>query len=221
MTTCILQKRRGRKYDQVLQGARDVFLRDGYDGANVDEIARVAAVSKATLYNYFPDKRLLFLEVARQEFSQQPEAAGCIVQPDLAPRAMLELAAGRIVATCTAPLSVAIFRLCISEAERFPDLARDFYEQGPLMAQNMLSGYLEQAVARRELVIDDIPLAANQFLELCKAGIFARQMLCPGTEIDPDLADKVAHEAVETFLARYGKEDREQAAVPASRTAAE
>ena len=35
---------RGRKYDQVLAGARQVFLADGFEGASVDEIARVAEV---------------------------------------------------------------------------------------------------------------------------------------------------------------------------------
>lgn len=58
---------RGRKFAQVLEGARKIFLRDGFEGASVDNIAREAAVSKATLYSYFPDKRLMFIEVFRTE----------------------------------------------------------------------------------------------------------------------------------------------------------
>ena len=57
------QINRGRKFDQVLEGARTIFLRDGFDGASVDDIAKEAGVSKATLYSYFPDKRLMFVEV--------------------------------------------------------------------------------------------------------------------------------------------------------------
>ena len=67
--------KKGRKFDQVLDGARDVFLRDGFEGASVDDIARRAGVSKATLYSYFPDKRLLFSEVARVECNRQAQAA--------------------------------------------------------------------------------------------------------------------------------------------------
>ena len=67
--------RRGRKYDQVLDGARRIFLRDGFDGASVDDIAREAGVSKATLYSYFPDKRLLFTEICNRECRYQTEAA--------------------------------------------------------------------------------------------------------------------------------------------------
>lgn len=63
---------RGRKFMQVLEGARTVFLRDGFDGASVDEIARQAAVSKAKLYSYFPDKRTMFSEVFRSEPAKPP-----------------------------------------------------------------------------------------------------------------------------------------------------
>jgi len=67
--------KKGRKFDQVLIGARDVFLRDGFEGASVDDIAKAAQVSKATLYSYFPDKRLLFMEVAKTECRRQADSA--------------------------------------------------------------------------------------------------------------------------------------------------
>ena len=35
------------------------------DGASIDVIARTAGVSKAMLYSYFPDQRLLFSEKNR------------------------------------------------------------------------------------------------------------------------------------------------------------
>ena len=66
--------KKGRKFDQVVEGARTVFLRDGFEGASVDDIAREANVSKATLYSYFPDKRVLFLEIASQETHRQADA---------------------------------------------------------------------------------------------------------------------------------------------------
>ena len=44
--------RRGRKFEQVLEGATQVFLQHGFEGASVDDIAREAGVSKATLYSY-------------------------------------------------------------------------------------------------------------------------------------------------------------------------
>ena len=75
MTVATMAIRKGRKFDQVLDGARQVFLTDGFEGASVDEIARAANVSKATLYSYFPDKRLLFMEVATTECQRQARDA--------------------------------------------------------------------------------------------------------------------------------------------------
>jgi TetR/AcrR family transcriptional repressor of mexJK operon len=66
------QIKKGRKFDQVIEGAA-VFLREGFEGASVDEIARDAGVSKATLYSYFPDKQHLFLAVLRPNARQQSE----------------------------------------------------------------------------------------------------------------------------------------------------
>ena len=48
------------KYDQILRGARQVFLESGYGSASMDRIAREAGVSKGTLYNYFANKETLF-----------------------------------------------------------------------------------------------------------------------------------------------------------------
>ena len=91
--------RKGRKFDQVLEGARSVFLRDGFEGASVDDIARAAGVSKATLYSYFPDKRLLFLEVARCECNRQTEETEALICTATTVREVLTIAAtvGRIL----------------------------------------------------------------------------------------------------------------------------
>ena len=58
MTIHTVTIRKGRKYDQVLMGARSVFMACGYGDANMDEVARTAKVSKATVYSYFPDNKV-------------------------------------------------------------------------------------------------------------------------------------------------------------------
>jgi TetR/AcrR family transcriptional repressor of mexJK operon len=75
------QIRKGRKFDQVIEGAKAVFLREGFEGASVDEIARDAGVSKATLYSYFPDKQHLFLAVLETECAHQSEVESCCTPP--------------------------------------------------------------------------------------------------------------------------------------------
>ena len=116
MTVAVAEVRKGRKFDQVLDGAREVFLRDGFEGASVDDIARAAGVSKATLYSYFPDKRLLFLEVAKAECRRQADEAEELISDDAPVAEVLRLAAERIVSFGQSEFGQKIFRICVAES---------------------------------------------------------------------------------------------------------
>jgi len=196
--------RKGRKFDQVLRGAREVFMRDGFEGASVDDIARAAGVSKATLYAYFPDKRVLFFEVVRNECELQAERAVELIDDDAPPRAVLTMVAQRIVPFLLSDFARRIFRICLAESDRFPELGRAFYESGPELGRARLTEYMRCAVARGELHIVDFDLAADQFAELCKAHVWVRSAFGVQTEYTEAELARVIDGAVETFLARYG-----------------
>ncbi len=198
------QIRRGRKFDQVLAGARDVFLRDGFEGASVDDIAREAGVSKATLYSYFPDKRLLFLEVACAECRRAADEAEALID-DQAPVAdVLRLAGERIVGFAQSDFGQRMFRMCVAESDRFPALGQAFYESGPLLIRERLAVYLSKAVARGEVQIDDLNLAADQFAQLCKADLHDRAVFGIDAARQPREVARVVEGAVAMFMARYG-----------------
>lgn len=196
--------RTGRKFQQVLTGARDIFMRDGYEGASVDDIAKAAGVSKATLYSYFPDKRLLFMEVASAECNRQAMDTLLMIDQSAPVREVLTLAAQQMVSIITMRFSQRIFRVCVAESDRFPEIGRQFYESGPAAARGHLIDFLAKAKDRGEVKIKDMELAADQFLELCKADIFARAVFGISTSFSKDEVDRVVHGAVDTFLARYG-----------------
>ena len=50
-----------RTRQRLLNGARDVFLKTGYQGATLDDIAAAAGFTKGALYWHFPNKQALFL----------------------------------------------------------------------------------------------------------------------------------------------------------------
>jgi AcrR family transcriptional regulator len=196
--------RTGRKFDQVVRGAREVFIADGFQGASVDEIARVAGVSKATLYRYFPDKRLLFMEVATTECQHMADGVLDLIDDSAGPRAVLTIAAGKLVPFLLSPFAQQCFRICVAERERFPELGRAFYAAGPEMGREKLSDYFQTAIARGELVIEDVEMAAEQFTELCRAKLWVRAVFGIQTSFTQAEIDAVVENAVETFLARYG-----------------
>ena len=198
--------KRGRKFDQVLDGARQVFLSDGYEGASVDNIARAAAVSKATLYSYFPDKRTLFMQFAGVEIRRMSDAAAEAIDTSAPADVVLRSAAGQIVRFYLSDFGQAIYRICVAEAARFPELGRQFYETGMKSAQLLLRQFLSEATKRGELNVrpEEIELAAYQFSDLCRAGLFNRRLFCVQTSFTADELDRVISGAVDTFLARYG-----------------
>jgi AcrR family transcriptional regulator len=207
MTVAVDAVRKGRKFDQVLDGAREVFLRDGFEGASVDDIARAAGVSKATLYSYFPDKRLLFLEVAKAECRRQADEAEALISDDAPVADVLRLAGERIVAFGQSDFGQKIFRICVAESERFPQLGHDFYHSGPMLIRERLSVYLAKAVARGEVAIGDIALAADQFAQLCKGDLHDRVIFGVAGEGSARDIRRVVDGAVAMFMARYGAAD--------------
>ena len=73
----------GAKRRQIMEGARQVFLSGGFDGASMNDVARAAGVSKGTLYAYFNSKDELFEAIIRGEYAQAAERL-CAFQRDAA-----------------------------------------------------------------------------------------------------------------------------------------
>ena len=60
----ISQERREERQEQILEGARRCFAEHGYEGATVVRLEEVIGLSRGAIFNYFPSKEDLFLELA-------------------------------------------------------------------------------------------------------------------------------------------------------------
>ncbi len=193
----------GRKADQVLNGAWRIFLRDGYAGSAVDDLLRSAGVSKATLYAYFPDKRLLF------ETAMQNVLGGDRTQPfaDIGKDLPAEKAVPRITAAMTAWLrsdrETDLFRIAVGEANRFPDIAATYHERIETLLEQPLRDHIDSFVNRGELVVDDVALAARQLIGLCGLTFYDRAISGPALETEMPVK-RTAETAATMFLRAYG-----------------
>ena len=199
-----IEPKKGRKYNQVLEGARQVFLSDGFEGASVDDISKAAGVSKATLYSYFPDKRFLFMQVAKNQCKRQAENAIETIDMDAPVADVLQAIALGMIEFITSQFGKRIFRICVGESDRFPELGREFYESGPMLVRSRLVAFFHKAQANGEVQIDDFELAADQFHELCKADLFPRKVFKMADEFSDGEKRRVVDGAVKMFMARYG-----------------
>jgi TetR/AcrR family transcriptional repressor of mexJK operon len=197
------QIKRGRKFDQVIEGARSVFMREGFEGASVDEIARFAGVSKATLYSYFPDKQHLFLAVLQTECAQQAEVEFLNDTNDLSVEQTLHAICTTLITFFLSRSGQDMFRVCVAEAQRFPELGRAFYDSGPKKWGRKIALYLDSPKAQATLRIDDSMLAADQLAQLCRADLMLKVLFGIQNNPSAEEIDRVAAEAVKTFLARY------------------
>ncbi|MEL7206051.1 MAG: TetR/AcrR family transcriptional regulator C-terminal domain-containing protein, partial [Pseudomonadota bacterium] len=166
--------------------------------------AREACVSKATLYSYFPDKRLLFIEVAKVECQAQSDAAVAEVEAMQDARRALTEAAKRMTRFFMSDVGLQVHRIIVGESQRFPELGRQFYESGPARVHTTLRQFLQWAVDDGQLEIDDIDLAADQFPELCKAGLHLKMLLGLRERPTEEEIDRVIDGAVDVFFAKYG-----------------
>jgi len=195
--------RKGRKIDQVLAGARDIFLRDGFEGASVDDIAKAAGVSKATLYSYFSDKRQLFQEVVQAECERMSTEIVSQIDDTMPIRDALYMAAYGLAAFLVSDFAQKIFRICVAERDRFPELGQAYYAAGPGNGHEQLVEHLKESVAQGELEIENVDMAAYQFSELCKSRNFNLACFGVRTEFSDAEIREVAASTVEMFMKSY------------------
>jgi AcrR family transcriptional regulator len=69
----VLGPRANRTIARILAAATEIFLVRGYGGTTIDEIARVAGLSRASFYSYFPSKRELLLTLGANHASEATE----------------------------------------------------------------------------------------------------------------------------------------------------
>jgi AcrR family transcriptional regulator len=191
----------------ILDAATTLFLRDGYQATSMDEIAGLAGVSKQTVYSQFGDKENLFRDVvtAVVDEAATPVFAEVSILPDGGDlESDLRDLASRLLARVIQPRLLQLRRLVISEAGRFPELGRLFYERGPGRTIGALADAFERLAAGGILRIEDPHLAAEHFNWLVMSIPINRVMLCGEDALPlPADLDRYAHAGVEAFLGAY------------------
>jgi TetR/AcrR family transcriptional regulator, mexJK operon transcriptional repressor len=198
---CQGSRRSEKKLKQILDGARAVFREQGFAGASVDDIAKRAGISKATMYRYFPDKSAIYWEVMRgdcqlQAELTQTECGGAPIRDRLLKHARHHLD------FVLSPFSQDIFRAAVAESGRMPEFARHFYDSGPDKRKQMLAPILAEASRCGELDIADPEFAAYQFYSLATAEVFFKSLFASRCYSCEEIAD-YAERAVDTFMRAY------------------
>jgi AcrR family transcriptional regulator len=196
------------KRRQIIEGARAVFLAQGFDAASMNDIARAAGVSKGTLYVYFKHKEQLFEAIVEQECEAQAEGIFDLDPSDHDVETVLTRLGLAYIRFLCRPEKASAIRIVIAIADRMPELGRKFYEKGPARGIAQLAAYIAAQVEAGVLVVEDCEIAAAPLMEACQAMIFKSMVFNFEREPNPQQIERVVRIAIAAFLAAYRKPAR-------------
>ena len=196
-----------RKHRAILEAAEQLFLRDGYLGTSMDELAEQSGVSKQTVYKHFGIKELLFIELVT---SMTAGAGDGLYELGGLPTETSELAPYftqyavdelRIVMT---PRLIQLRRLVIGEVGHFPKLAEALFKNGPQRSIKSLTAVITELSRRGLLTATDPERAATTLNWLVLAAPINEAMLRGDAAIPaPSSLNTHATEAIRVFLAAH------------------
>ncbi|MEO5755425.1 MAG: TetR/AcrR family transcriptional regulator [Mesorhizobium sp.] len=213
------ETRSARKDREIIQAATAAFVRGGYDGTSMEEIATKAGVSKQTVYKHFTDKETLFGDVVRSSAAQANDAIELVTRllsdTEFTAGGLQQLAR-RLMTTLMDEERLKLRRLIIANADRMPQLGRDWYEKGFERMLATMASCFQKLTSRGLLQTSDPHLAASHFFGML-LWIPMNEAMFTGNRNPRSRAELERHAdvSVEAFLVTYGA--RSQSSGPTQR----
>ena len=190
------------KTRQILNAAAAAFMEHGFGPASVDLIAKIAGVSKATVYTRFSSKEAMFEAVVERERKRRHlDDVLTDSHPNFETR--LRAWAAGMVQVFTDPITAKVYRMVVAESPRFPELGRAFYRSAPMATRERLARQLEDHGAEAGLAIEDPMQAAADFIGLLRGDLQLRVLLDVEHQPEANRIDAIVDHAVTTFLKAY------------------
>ena len=195
------QRRSQDRPREICAAALEVFAEKGFAAARLDEIARRAGISKATLYLYFKDKGDLFQAVVRDTVAPNIEAVrALILSKDLPFAEVAPIFLDRLADVATRVPVGSVAKMVIGESRNFPELAKVWHDQVAGRALAMLAELIEKAQAKGEVRLGNPRLHAFSLVAPIVMGLLWRETLQPAGGSPLDL-QALARQHSETILA--------------------
>ncbi|WP_374356388.1 TetR/AcrR family transcriptional regulator [Limnohabitans sp.] len=187
----------------ILNAAAAVFLEKGYASTTMSDIADRAGGSKTTVYGYFPSKEELFLETIKTLAETHFSSIFGQLSPGDDLRATLRKFGRSVLQATTSDSGLALYRLMIAGAAD-PVLGKQMFSQGPALADQTVTAFLEDAVASGQLRLCDPSVAADHLRCLLESEYIHKRLL--GAEQAPSRRQiaVAVDRAIDVFLAAYG-----------------
>lgn len=201
----------GAKGQLILEAATRLFLEHGFEAPTMDQIAREAGVSKATLYMYFEGKADLFAAIIKARCAAIRRDIEDLSRGQAEPNARLVAMCRRLLELMVSERGLAIYRVVVSQRTRFPELGSTYFEAGVEGVLGALTDAIEGLRTEHLLPVKDAPEAARILVGLMRGEFFARRLLAASDPIGAVELDRMANWVVSVFLRTLPNKDAEAA----------
>lgn len=181
---------------RILNAISAVFLEKGYERASTIEIARRARTSKQTLYGMFPSKADMFLAVMSAHTEQLFAHHLDHLASTASDREVLMNMGREMLQMFATPDFLALYRITVAEAPRFPELAQQLWLNCGDRGYSMLA----ELMKHRDLGGPDYRNSAIKFVSFVLGDFILNSMLQPNPEITEPALQARVQEAVDDFL---------------------
>ncbi|MDX1403705.1 MAG: TetR/AcrR family transcriptional regulator [Woeseiaceae bacterium] len=189
---------------KILSAATRLFLSQGYGETSIDAIVEKSGGSKATLYSYYPTKADLFRAVIDSILTTH--AGPTLESTDNVRETLVNFAEHRLSVVFSRNYR-SLIRLIIAERDRFPDIARMYYEQGPLHGHLLLRDYFEILIEKGLLDIRSADEAAEFFRGMLMHQLYLEQLFLESSPLSAEEIGVKARHVVDRFLEAYQESD--------------
>lgn len=194
----------------LLEHARAEFVKHGIHGVSLNEVARLAGGSKATIVKLFGSKAGLFSALIAEELAQLSTSIdyeGIMNPSELTIGDSLFRLGHAILRSYLTPEGISIYRSLIGGGEEVNELARRFYQDGQLKHVSMVASILEHWRGMGIRSDADIMGEAGRFTHMLRSGIHERAVLGLTNESFGEMeVEEIARATTHLFL--YGIMER-------------
>jgi AcrR family transcriptional regulator len=162
---------------QILDGARQVFLLNGYSGASMEEITAQTGASKGSIYHHFDSKDVLFKSLIRAEAERIARSLPSPDHNNPDPGSALRQIGIVVLEVLDNPGTAATLRLIIGALGRFPRLGEEFLHDSLGEMVERITAYLDVRMAVADVRIDDSRALAEQFARRCLSHVMERVLV--------------------------------------------
>lgn len=125
------ERNKVRKRAAIVEAARQSFLENGYAATSMSAVTDTLSCSKATMWSHFNSKEDLFAAVIDDLVEQFAQQIDEVLTQQRFSLSALRRACLSFLDALLSERSIRLFRLVLSEGERFPEINEMFYARGP------------------------------------------------------------------------------------------